>query len=101
MRPQPDLRIRLDVHKVKLTQHNDLWYQGAGPFQNTSVGCTGQPARGDGGLANYLDGGVDTPITKRLGISFYLGALSGKATLTTAVHGKKGGFGYTGMTYRF
>jgi Alginate export len=101
LRPRKDLTVRVDVHKVKLSEPSDLWYQGTGAFQNTSFGYTGQAGRADGGLANYLDAGVDTQITKRIGFSFYGAVLSGKATLTAAPHGKKAGFAYTELKYRF
>jgi hypothetical protein len=101
LRPRSGLQIRLDIHKVKLSEPADLWYQGTGPFQNTSFGYTGQPGRADGGLANYVDAGVDSPITKRVSFSFYAAVLSGKATMTTSLHGKKAGFAYAELTYRF
>ncbi len=101
LRPRSDMQIRLELHKVKLSEPNDLWYEGTGPYQNTSFGYTGQPGRADGGLANYVDAEVDAPITKRISVRFYAGVLSGKATLTTSLHGKKAGFAYSELMYRF
>ncbi len=101
LRPRTETIVRMDVHKVKLSEPADLWYEGTGAYQNSSFGYTGQSARASGGLANYIDAGVDTPITSRIRFSFYVAVLSGKATLSTAQHGNKAGFAYTELAYRF
>lgn len=101
LRPSDKLWLRTELHKVKLHGHNDLWYQGSGAYQNTSFGFAGLPAKAQGGLADFLDLSVDYQATNGLGISAYIGALSGKATLTELVRGRKAGMAYLEFRYQF
>ncbi len=101
LRPSDRLWIRSEIHKVKLHGRNDLWYQGSGAFQNTSFGYIGRPAGAQGGLANFIDLSADYRVTSRLALSFYVGALSGKSTMTDRPNGRKGGFTYLELNYAF
>ena len=89
------------MHKVKLHGHNDLWYQGSGAFQNTSFGYEGLPAKALGGLADFVDFSIDYRPASGLGCSGYVGALSGKATMTDLPRGRKAGMAYLELSYRF
>ena len=79
---------------MKLHGRNDLWYQGVGAFQDNSFGYTGVPGKAEGGLANFVDFSADVQATPRLHVTYYMGAISGKATLTSSARGRKGGFTY-------
>lgn len=95
------LLLHSQVHKVKLTKHDDLWYQGTGAFNNSSFGYEGTPSGGRGGLANYIDTSIQYKATSHLDMTFYVGALSGKAVMTSLTHGRKGGMAYIEMQYSF
>jgi hypothetical protein len=101
LRPSHRLQLRSEIHKVKLHGSKDLWYQGSGAFQNTSFGFEGRAARAAGGLANFIDVGGDIAASSRLYFSFYAGALSGKSTMTLRMNGRKAGFTYLELAYRF
>jgi hypothetical protein len=101
VQPSDRLQLQSEIHKVKLHSSNDLWYQGSGAFQNTSFGFEGRPARAAGGLANFIDLGGEIAASARLHVSFYAGALSGKSTMTLRANGRKGGFTYLELGYRF
>jgi Alginate export len=101
MQLHPRLLLHSQVHKVKLTKQADLWYQGTGAFQNSSFGYEGTPSGGRGGLANYLDTSIQYRATSHLDMTFYVGALSGKAVMTSLTHGRKGGMAYIEMQYSF
>jgi Alginate export len=101
LRPSDKLWLRSELHKVKLHGRNDLWYQGSGVFQNTSFGYEGLPAKAQGGLGDFVDLSMDYRPTKSLGFSAYLGALSGKATMTNLLRGRKAGMAYFEFSYRF
>jgi hypothetical protein len=101
LRPSSKLWLRSELHKVKLHGRNDLWYQGSGAFQNTSFGYEGLPAKAQGGLADFVDLSVDYQSTKGLAVSGYVGALSGKATMTDLLRGRKAGMAYLEFSYRF
>jgi len=101
LRPSDKLWLRSELHKVKLHGHNDLWYQGSGAFQNTSFGYEGLPAKALGGLADFVDFSLDYRPTSGLGCAAYMGALSGKATMTDLPRGRKAGMAYLELSYRF
>jgi hypothetical protein len=101
MQLHPRVMLHSQIHKVKLAKAADLWYQGTGAFQNSSFGYDGSPSGGHGGLANYLDTSVEYKATRHLDMTFYVGALSGKAVMTSQMHGRKGGIAYVEMLYSF
>lgn len=99
--PKPRLELRSEVHKVKLHAVNDLWYLGSGAFQNTSFGYIGLPDKGHRGLGNYVDFSADYKVSSRWSVHAYIGALSGKGAMTDQPQGRKGGFTYLDVVYRF
>jgi hypothetical protein len=101
LQPSSRLQLRSEIHKVKLHGKNDLWYQGSGAFQNTSFGYDGRPAKAAGGLANFIDLSGKIAVNPRMDVGLYLGALSGKSTMTSRVNGRKGGFTFVEFTFRF
>jgi alginate export protein len=101
VQPTAKWQLRSEVHKVKLHSVNDLWYQGTGAFQNSSFGYDGLPDNGHKGVGNYVDSSVGYQVTSRLGLGYYIGILSGKGAETQLPHGRKGGFTYLEVAYRF
>jgi Alginate export len=101
LRPSDRLWLRSELHKVKLHGHNDLWYQGSGAYSNTSFGYEGLPAKAQGGLADFVDFSVDYQAATHWGFTGYFGALSGKATMTNLLKGRKGGMAYLELRYAF
>lgn len=103
LHPATKLWLQSEVHKVKLAERHDLWYQGDGPFQDDSFGYTGTPvpATSGGGLANYLDTSAEYRWTKKFKTTFYIGALSGKGIIIVRPHGTKSGFAFLEFDYRF
>lgn len=101
LEPHPRVRIRTEVHKVKLHASHDVWYLGSGPFQDTSFGYESIANQGHRGLANFLDSSVDYQATPHFGLTAYLGVLSGKAGMTGRFNGRKGGFAYLEFRYQF
>lgn len=101
LNPTPKLELRSEVHKVKLHSVMDEWYLGSGAFQNTSFGYIALPNNGHRGLGNYLDFSARYEINAHFGMSYYIGALSGKGAETNQPSGRKGGFTYLEVAYRF
>lgn len=99
--PNHRLELRSEVHKVKLHSANDEWYLGSGAFQNASFGYYLLPNSGHRGLGNYVDFSPKFQVTERLALRAYIGALSGKAVETSSLKGKKGGFAFLEIAYRF
>jgi hypothetical protein len=101
LQPTHRLELRSEIHKVKLHSVNDSWYLGSGAFQNSSFGYDVLPDNGHRGLGNYVDFSADCQVTQHFGFSYYIGAMSGKGAETTNLKGKKGGFSYLELRYRF
>jgi Alginate export len=101
LRPTDKFWLHSELHKVKLHGRNDLWYQGNGAYDNTSFGYEGLPAKGRGGLADFVDFSADYRTARGLGVLAYIGALSGKATMTGLPQGRKAGMAYLEFTYKF
>jgi hypothetical protein len=105
LRPPGRLQIRSQIHKVKLDDHVDLWYNGSGAFQPSTFGYIGIPSLAKagraGGLANYVDTAIEIQASSHLRVSGYLGAFTGKGVLTAHSPGHKGGMAFAEAEYRF
>ncbi|HYC31345.1 MAG TPA: alginate export family protein [Gemmatimonadales bacterium] len=55
VRPRPALTLRAGAHNVRLSEQDDLWYVGGGPFEDETFGYVGRPSGGARGLATILD----------------------------------------------
>lgn len=99
--PNHRLEFRSEVHKVKLHSANDEWYLGTGAFQNSTFGYYMLPNSGHRGLGNYVDFSPKYQVTEHFAMRAYVGALSGKAVETSSFKGKKGGFTFFEIAYRF
>jgi hypothetical protein len=108
LRPTERFSIRAELHKTKLDDHDDLWYQGSGAFQPSTFGYVGVSSVGKnqkgsigGGLANYIGVQADYQIAKSWRVSAYAAGLSGKGVMTPLLHGRKAGMAYSEVEYTF
>lgn len=78
-RPHPKLSVRIDLHRVALTQSADRWYGGSGATQSagTMFGYAGRPSRGATSLGTVLEGAADCTITSRWSVNGYVGWIDG------------------------
>ena len=102
LRPNPKTNIRLDYHKVKLSEKNDLYYSGGGAFQHDSFGYAGRPSFGKDGLADIFDVSFDRQINARATLSLYLGFAKGKGVISEIYKDKDTArFGFVELTQKF
>jgi len=59
------------------------------------------PNSGHRGLGNYVDFGTKYQLSANLALNYYIGVMSGKAVETSRLTGRKGGFTYLEIAYRF
>lgn len=71
LRPHARLGLRADVHHLRLSNRNDLWYAGGGAFQETTFGYTGRPSNGRRGLGTLFDLSADLTVTPTTTLTFY------------------------------
>ena len=102
LRPSKALTLRTDVHGLRLSERNDLWYLGGGPFQPWTFGYQGRATSGAKGLATLYDVSADYTVNPRVTVSGYAGHAQGRNVLRAIYpNGKNGNFGYVELTYKF
>ena len=86
LRPTRSVTLRGDVHALRLTRADDLWYQGGGAFQPSSFGYAGRPSNGGTALATLADVSSDVAVSPHVVVSAYYGHVVGH-TVTDAIYG--------------
>jgi hypothetical protein len=71
LRPHARLALRADVHHLRLSNRNDLWYAGGGAFQEGTFGYTGRPSNGRRALGTLFDVSADLTVTPTTTVTFY------------------------------
>ena len=71
MKPHARLALRADVHHLRLSSRNDLWYAGGGAFQETSFGYQGRPSGGRRSLGTLFDLSADVTLTPTTTLTLY------------------------------
>jgi hypothetical protein len=71
LRPHARLALRADVHHLRLSSRNDLWYVGGGAFQEGTFGYIGRPSSGRRGLGTLFDLSADITVTPTTTVTFY------------------------------
>ena len=101
-RPFKKMEVRADLHFLRLTASNDLWYQGGGAYDNKSFGMAGRPANGHNSFATLADISSDYQVTPALAVNLYYGHSYGKAVVAADYpHGPSANFGYLELVYKW
>ncbi|MGQ0762077.1 MAG: alginate export family protein [Acidobacteriota bacterium] len=77
LKPHARVNLRADVHHVRLSNRNDLWYVGGGAFQETSFGYVGRPSGGRRSLGTLFDISADISVTPTTTLTFYVAGVRG------------------------
>jgi hypothetical protein len=100
--PTKKIQMRADVHFVKLTSNQDLWYGGGGAYDNLVFGYTGRPANGHNGLATWADISMDYQVTPSFALNTYYAHSIGKSVVGAIYPaGKTANFGYLELVYKW
>lgn len=102
VRPSPRWTITGEVHHLRLSNSNDLWFMGGGPFQPWTFGYTGRPSGNRTGLATLYDVSVDFKANAHCTISGYVGQANG-GDVIRSIYNKatNGRLGFLEVTYKF
>ncbi|GAC1701337.1 MAG: hypothetical protein NVS9B4_04430 [Candidatus Acidiferrum sp.] len=96
------LALRSELHALRLSNANDLWYAGGGAFQPRTFGYAGRPSGGAASLANVWDISLDCPLSHGWSLSTYYGHAWGKRVVATIYPaGSNAQFGYVETNFRF
>lgn len=79
LRPHARLSLRADVHHLRLSSANDLWYSGGGAFQEGTFGYAGRAAGGRRGLGTLFDLSADLALTPTTTLTLYGSGVRGGA----------------------
>jgi hypothetical protein len=102
LRPGKTVTIRGDVHTLRLTNSNDLWYAGGGAFQPWTFGYTGRPSSGARSLATLYDTSVDYNLGPQASVGIYYGYADGKSVIQHIFpQDSSGQLGFLELNYRF
>jgi hypothetical protein len=101
LRPMKALEVRLDAHRLRLSEREDFWYTGAYAFRNDSFGFTGRPANGHKNLSNLVDVSFDYKFTPHTRVTFYAGHGFGGDVPRAIYAGNKVSFFYWELFHTF
>jgi hypothetical protein len=102
LRPHGKVTVRTEVHGLRLTERNDLWYLGGGPFQPWTFGYVGRTSNGGRGLATLYDISTEYNPHARATITGYFGHARGHSVIRSIYpRDKDGSFGYLELLVRF
>jgi hypothetical protein len=71
LKPHARLSLRAEVHSLRLSSRDDLWYAGGGAFQEGTFGYTGRASGGRRSLGTLFDLSADVNVTPTTTLTFY------------------------------
>ena len=79
LNPAKDLKVRADLHFLKLNESNDLWYGGAGATRSSGTfqGYAGRPSGGDDELGTSLELTAEYQLTHYMNLHAFYGHIFG------------------------
>ena len=87
---------------MRLSNRQDLWYQGGGAFQPWTFGYVGRSTGGAASLANLDDASLEYRVRPNVTLTGYVAHAQGLASIRTIYpKGTGANFGYVEMMYRF
>lgn len=101
-KPVKRLAFRSDLHWLRLTSAQDLWYSGGGAFDNKVFGFSARPANGHTSLASVPDISADWQTANNININFYYGYAQGKSVVAAIYPSDRNmQFGYVEFVYHW
>ena len=103
LRPVAGLVSRTDFHDIRLTEGNDLWYQGSGATESNrdvGFGYSGRPASGHHNLLQVVETSLNYDWNSSLGFGVYYGHLFGGSVVRAVFQGDQADFGFIEVTIR-
>jgi hypothetical protein len=96
------LVVRSELHALRLSNVQDLWYTGGGAFQPHTFGYTGRTSAGNRSLANVWDVSFDAPLPYGFSVTAYYAHAWGKSLVANIYPaGANAQFGYLETNFHF
>ena len=97
----PLFTIRTDVHSLRLSDSNDLWYGGGGAYDNSVFGYNGRTSNGKANLATMVDLSVDYAPAKSTTVTAYLAYANGGNVISNIYKSRDSVYSYLELNYRY
>lgn len=97
LRPIAGLVSRTDVHDIRLTEGNDLFYQGSGATvssRDVGFGYSGRPAAGHRSLFHVVETSLNYDWSPSFSLGVYYGHLFGGSVIRSIFAGDQADFGF-------
>lgn len=103
LRPRRNVNLRLDVHRLRLTDAADLWYAGSGANSRTGTvfGFAGRRSNGSTDLGTMVESTADWTVSTHLTLNGYLGRMAGGHVVSETFAGTRLLFGYVESVISF
>lgn len=103
LRPRANVNVRVDVHRLRLTDAADLWYAGSGATQRAGAvfGFSGRRSNGSTDFGTMVEGTVDWAVSPHLSIGGYAGRMRGGDVVAGTFAGRHLLFTYLETTVSF
>ena len=104
LRPLKGLVWRTDFHYIRVSEKNDLWYQGAGATlgdRQGGFGFGGRPTFGKRDLFQIIETSVSYNLTKHININVFFAHVFGDSIVDRIYPDDSANFGYIETTLKF
>ncbi len=101
LQPHPRAQVRIDYHRLRVTEGGDLWYSGGGATNDDVFGFAGSPAAGGHGLAHLVDLSLTVTLPWRVTLGGYYGHAFGGEVVGATFAGRDADYGFVEATYRY
>ena len=96
LRPRPPLGLRIDLHRIGLSESADRWYFGSGATQKrgTIFGYGARTSNGSTDFGTVIEGAASYTVNSHWSVNGYLGLINGGDVVRGSFDGDKLTFGY-------
>ena len=103
LRPLTGLIWRTDFHNLRISEKNDLWYQGAGATledRQAGFGYVGRPTFGKRGLFQIIETTLSYTVNEHVNVNVFFAHVFGDSVVDHIFPGDDANFGFIEMTLR-
>jgi hypothetical protein len=100
-KPNAKLSLQTELHGLKLTEKNDLWYSGGGAYDGLAFGYAGRPSSGSDDLATVIDLSADYKLNPTTSLTFYVARAKGGDVVSSIFDGETATYAYAEVVKRF
>ncbi len=103
LKPRKGLVWRTDFHNLRVSEDNDLWYQGAGATledRQAGFGYVGRPAFGKRNLFQLIETSLSYTVNKHVNVNVFFAHVFGNSIVDRIFTGDAANFGYIEMTLK-